>query len=350
MNLDDIERFPEIDTQGVIQQIDSLPEQLGEAWRLGFSLPLPQVRDIKAVILAGMGGSSIGAEMVSLLVMEHCPVPVIVLRDYDLPAWANDRRTLVVLSSHSGNTEETLSVFDQALKNKCQIITISTGGKLHDFAESAGLPAWKFNHQGQPRTAIAFSFGILMALFTRLGLIEDKAEELAAAVNAMTEQREVLSASNPIRSNPAKRMAGQMVGRNVTFFGAGLMGAVARRWKGQINENAKALANFEVLPEADHNTVTGIYFPPEEVEHTMALFLLSSSDHPRNKLRLELTRQTMMLEGINTDSYLAIGETKIEQLWRAIQFGDYVSYYLAMSYEVDPAVTPAIDNLKQSLQ
>jgi glucose/mannose-6-phosphate isomerase len=349
MNLDDTTKIAEIDTQGILQQIDSLPEQLNSAWKLGFDLPLVRMEEIQNVVLAGMGGSSIGAELMSSLIVDRCPVPVMVLRDYDLPAFTKGSGSLVVLTSFSGNTEETLSAFNQAVQNHCQIVTISTGGRLHELAETGGFAAWKFTHQGPPRSSIAFSFGLLMALFTRLGLVADATSEISAAIIAMSEQRELLSAASPVSNNPAKRLAGQMVGRSVTIFGAGHMAAVARRWKGQINENAKSLANFEVLPEADHNAITGIYFPSQEVEHLMALFLGSSSDHPRNKLRMHLTRQTMMLEGINTDTFIATGASKIEQIWRAVQFGDYVSYYLALCCDVDPAITPGIDNLKQSL-
>lgn len=350
MNLDNTEEFVAIDPQNMLGQIERLPEMLEEAWSLGFSFPLPEMGEIQAVVLAGMGGSAIGAELVTALVAERCAVPVFVHRDYGLPAWAKGRGVLVVLSSHSGNTEETLSAFKQALYEQCQIVTLTTGGKLHDLAEKSGLPAWKFVHEGQPRAAVAYSFGLLMALFTRLGLIADVQEEIFASVAAMKELRKQLGAASPVLANPAKRLAGQMVGRTVTIFGAGHMAAVARRWKGQINEIAKALANFEALPEADHNTITGIYFPPEEIEHSLALFLCSSSDHPRNKMRLDLTRQTLMVEGLNTDSYLAKGASKMEQLWRAVQFGDYTAYYLAMCYEVDPSVTPAIDVLKQTMK
>lgn len=350
MNLDEFEKFAELDPQGMLAQIDSLPEMLAETWALGLKLPLPQMGEIQSVVLAGMGGSAIGAELVASVVADRCPVPVCVHRDYDLPGWARGRGTLVVLSSHSGNTEETLSAFNLAIHNQCQIVTITTGGKLHELAESSGLPAWKFVHKGQPRAAVAYSFALLMALFTRLGLIADVQPEILAAVTAMKEQREKLKAASPVNANPAKRQAGQMMGRSVTIFGAGHMAAVARRWKGQINEVAKALANFEAIPEADHNAITGMYFPPEETERWMAMFLKSAADHPRNQIRLDLTRQAMMVEGINTDSYLATGKSKIEQLWRAIQFGDYTAYYLAMCYEVDPSITPAIDGLKQAMK
>lgn len=349
MNLDQYEKFKEIDTSGMLTEIDRLPEQLEEAWALGLDQPLPRFSEIKSVVVAGMGGSAIGADLLVSCIADVCLVPVVVHRDYDLPAWVRKKNTLVVLSSHSGNTEETLSAYDQALKAGCQMVVISTGGKLLQKARKDGLPAWVFSHAGQPRAAVGFSFGLLLALFMRLGLIPNAEQEVRDAIAAMKQEREVLKAECPVKDNPAKRYAGQMVGRSVTTFGAGHMASVARRWKCQMNEVAKAIASFEFLPEADHNTLAGICHPQEQTEKLMAIYLASDSDLPRNALRLELTKQTMMVEGINTDTYTAHGKSKIEQLWRGIQFGDYVSYYLAMAYEVDPTTIPPITNLKQMM-
>lgn len=349
MNLDNAKKFSSLDPDEMLAQIDHLPEQLEEAWTLGLSQSLPQMGKVNAVVIAGMGGSAIGADLLAAAISDTCPVPVIVHRDYGLPAWAKGRGTLAVLSSHSGNTEETLSAFDQAVQTHCQIVTVSTGGKLLDKAQKSGLPAWSFKHSGQPRAAVGFSFGLLLALFTRLGLIGDVEANVKSSIAAMVEEREHLNAESPLSTNPAKRLAGQMVGRYVTFFGAGAMVPVARRWKCQINEVAKTIAAFEALPEADHNTLAGINFPQNAIEQAMAFFICSESDSPRNALRMEMTRQTMMVEGINTDSYLATGSSRIEQLWRAVQFGDYAAYYLAMAYEIDPTAIPSITALKQAM-
>ncbi len=347
MNLDQFDKFHGLDPENMLAEIDHLPEQLEEAWNLGFTQPLAHMDEITAVVIAGMGGSAIGADLLAATVADICPIPVLVQRDYGLPAWARNSHTLVVLSSHSGNTEETLSAFDSAIKSNCQMLAITTGGKLQAIMQAADLPVWAFTHNGQPRAAVGYSYGLLLALFVRLGLIPNIEKDVQDAVLAMKTERETLKAQSPVRSNPAKRLAGQMVGRYVTVFGAGHMATAARRWKCQINEVAKALAAYEPLPEADHNTLAGIFSPPEQVGKQMALFLHAESDHPRNALRLKFTQETMMVEGINTDAFTAKGKSKIEQLWRAIQFGDYTAYYLAMAYDTDPTAIPPITNLKQ---
>ena len=150
--------------------------------------------------------------------------------------------------------------------------------------------------------------------------------------------------------NPAKRYAGQLMGRWVTVVGSGLMSTVSRRWKGQVNEVAKAGANFEFIPEADHNTLAGTMNPEETLNaHTMTIFLCSPSDHPRNRLRMDLTRKAFMLEGMNTDVIEARGHTPLAHMWTTILFGDYMAYYLAMAYGVDPTPIKALVDFKAAM-
>jgi glucose/mannose-6-phosphate isomerase len=160
-----------------------------------------------------------------------------------------------------------------------------------------------------------------------------------------------LVASVPVVHNPSKRYGGQLVGRWVSVYGAGLLAPVARRWKGQINELAKAAANFEFLPEADHNAFAALINPPDLLmPRTMTLFLRCAADHPRNRLRQEQTRQGFMLEGLNVDGYEARGEGPLAQMWTAIHFGDYMAFYLAIAYQVDPTPVDALQNLKAALK
>ncbi|MEW6029250.1 MAG: bifunctional phosphoglucose/phosphomannose isomerase [Chloroflexota bacterium] len=358
MNLDDLDLFKRLDRQDMLGHINGLPDQLASAWELGLKQPLPDWKDIRQVVIAGMGGSAIGADLLAAYVASFSPVPVTVHRDYGLPFWARGPETLVVASSHSGNTEETLDSFAAALKNNCRVMAICTGGKLAGEAKQAearaersrSIPVWTFVHTGQPRTAVGFSFGLLLALFFRLGFIADQSELIAGAVAAVKKSAEKLTPEIPAALNPAKRYAGQLVGRWVTFFGAGLLAPVARRMKGQVNEVAKAGANFEVLPEADHNTLAGLVNPSQVLmPHTMNLFLRAPSDHRRNRLRIDITKKTFMVEGLNTDFLDARGDSPLAHMWTLILFGDYMAYYLAMAYGVDPTPVDALVSLKEAL-
>lgn len=349
-NLDDLSIYATLDPQGMGDEIDALPSQLETAWRLGSTLELPVLRrPLKNVLIAGMGGSAIGGELVAAYLAPKSRVPIFVHRDYGLPAWV-DEGTLVVASSHSGNTEETSDAFDAALRQGAQVVVLCTGGELAQRAQAQGLPLWQFKHKGQPRAAVGFSFGLLLALLTRLGLAPDPTAELEAALRTMREQQEELRREVPVVRNPAKRQAGQLLGRWVHVLAAGSLAPVARRWKTQINELAKAGASFEVLPEADHNTLAGVWYPQNLQPLGIHLFIQGRGEHPRNRLRLELTRQAFMLEGLNTDLYQAKGESVLENMWSAIHFGDYMAYYLAIAYGVDPTPVEMLENFKRSMK
>lgn len=350
MRLDAYADFSKIDKQGMMDQIDGLPDQLQNAWDLGMRQPLPDWSGVQQVVIAGMGGSAIGADLLASYAEAAGSVPVIVHRDYNLPAWANGPKTLMIASSHSGDTEETLSGFEAAAKQGCRRLAITTGGKLAQAAEASSTPMWTFEHEGQPRAAVGFSFGLLLAVFARLKLLPDPAAELKGAVEAMREQQKSLLANVPPANNPAKRMAGQLMGRWVTVIGSGVLAPVARRWKGQCSEIAKSWAQFEYLPEADHNTLAGINNPEELLSQMMVIFLRSGSDHPRNHLRAELTRKSFMLQGLGTDFVDARGDSPLAHLWTTLHFGDYTAYYLAMSYEVDPTPVESIENFKAEMK
>ncbi len=350
MNLDDVKAFKELDPQDMLSEIDGLPDQLMQAWEFGKGLSLPAWKGISRVLIAGMGGSAIGADLLAAYVAPHCSIPVIVHRDYDVPGWAKGEETLVIAASHSGNTEETLSAFDAASESGCRILAISTGGKLAAAAEDTGAALWLFDHKGQPRAAVGFSFGLLLAAFTQLDLIPNPEAELKDAISAMKLQQKHLTVDIPAMENPAKRLAGQCYGRWVTVLGADFLAPVARRWKGQISELAKALAQFEFLPEANHNTSAGVVNPADAISKTMVLFLRAKSYHPRNELRTNLTKEIFMLEGLGTDFFNAQGDTPLAQLWTTLHFGDYCAYYLAMAYGVDPTPVEAIEGLKTRMK
>ncbi len=350
MNLDNHLSFPQRDPQDMLSAIDGLPAQLQTAWELGHTQPLPPGEGIRRVIIAGMGGSAIGADLLAAYAAPLCRVPVFVHRNYDLPAWARGPETLLIASSHSGNTEETLSAFRRGVENQCTLLAVSTGGKLSALAQEHGATLWRFEHRGQPRAAVGYSFGLLLAAFTRLGLLPDPSAALAEAVQVMRAQQQDLKAEVPVVHNPAKRMAGQLYGRWVAVFGADILEPVARRWKGQLSEVAKAWGQFEALPEANHNTLAGLVNPEDALTRTFALFLRAGSYHPRNQKRTSLTRQIMMLEGLNTDFVDARGQGRLAQQWSMLHFGDYTAYYLAMSYDVDPTPVEAIEGFKAQMK
>ncbi|MFC2064624.1 bifunctional phosphoglucose/phosphomannose isomerase [Chloroflexota bacterium] len=349
MNLDDSQSIHQFDNSNMLAEIEGLPDQLKFAWELGLRCPLPEWQGIQRVIIAGMGGSAIGADLLIGYISPFCQLPVFIHRDYNLPAWAFGQETLLIASSHSGNTEETLDAFENGIHNGCRIMAVTTGGKLAARADETGVPCWKFEHKGQPRAAVGFSFGLLLAAFTKLGFIPNQARKLSEAVDAMQDQQKELLADISASLNPAKRLAGQLVGRWVNVIGAGMLAPVARRWKGQINELAKCGAGFDTLPEANHNSLAALVNPEETLSRIATVFIKAASDHPRNQLRSRLTQKIYMLEGMNTNDFIAPGKNPLAQQWTALHFGDFMSFYLAMAYQVDPSPVKAIMDLKAQL-
>jgi glucose/mannose-6-phosphate isomerase len=348
--LDEPENFKNLDPLDMLGYINQLPEQLQAAWELGREYPLPEVNQVNRIIIAGMGGSAIGGDLLASYVMPLAKVPIMVWRNYDLPAYASDSQTLVITSSHSGNTEETLSAFERALERGATVMAVTTGGTLAEAATNAGAPVWRFEHDGQPRAAVGFSFGLLLSALDRMGFIEFDEDEVDETVTAMRDQMGTIGAEVPVTSNLAKRVAGQFMDRWPTIIGSEFLSPVARRWRTQIAEIPKAVAQFEELPEADHNMIEGVQHPESLFGPTMVVFLRSTLNHPRNLKRLEATRSTLMVEGFNTDILEAQGQSRLAHQWTSLHLGDYVAYYLAMAYGTDPTPVPIMQDLKQRLK
>jgi glucose/mannose-6-phosphate isomerase len=350
MNLNSPDQFINIDPDNILQAIQGLPDQLSNAYQKGRQFPLPDNKDFSRIVIAGMGGSAIGADLLYSFIYSNLEIPLHIIRDYHLPHWAQGESCLVVCSSHSGNTEETNSILADAIKNDCITMIVSTGGKIVETASANGLPVWKYDHKGQPRAAVGWSFGLLLKLFERLSLIPDQSEALQTAVEAMSDSKKEIDADVQIALNPAKRMAGQLVNQYVAVFGAEHLSPVARRWKTQINELAKCWCQFELIPEADHNTLAGVIQPEKMLPKIFSLFLQSENYHPRNNKRIDLTFTEFMVAGICTDKISFSAENRLTEMWKAIIFGDYLAYYLAMLYEMDPTPVDAIESLKVQMR
>lgn len=351
MNLDDLSLLPRLDPQNTLTDLAALPDDLDSAWKQGQILPLPHnFSTIRQVVVPAVGAAALAADLLSAFAAETCPVPVLVHRDYGLPAFANHPETLVVVCAVAGDEEELLAAFETALSRGCSVLVISPSGVLTERAITAGVPVWSFAPRNLPSMAVACVFGLLLALFQRLGWVPDPSASLSETLTALREQAQNLAPDVPAALNPAKRYAGQLVGRWVTVFGAGLLAPVARHWKTQINEMAKAPASFEILPEADHNALAALINPADLLQsRTLVMFLMSPSDHPRNRLRSEFTRQVFMLEGANTDFYMAKGNSPLAQLWTALHFGNYLAWYLALAYQTNPAAAQTLAQVKEAL-
>ena len=349
MILDDIALMSSLDQQGMRKHVEALPEQCRDAWEQGMALDLPSdMGRAKSVVIAGMGGSAIGGDLVQRLLVGRAGVPVWVERGYSMPAWVGSD-TLVIASSYSGNTEETLSAFADAGHKGAMRLAITTGGKLKAEAENAGVPVVTISYQSPPRGALGYSFALILASLVRVGLAPDMSDEMEEAIDVMDAWRGEIELEVPTPRNEAKKLAQEISGRMPMVLAGPTLASVARRWKGQFNENAKVWAQFDELPEWDHNGILGMRFPQDAADRTYVIYLNAPADLERIKMRWEISKSLMKKHGIRTHTVIARGESALAQVLGSIHFGDFVSLYLAFLNGVNPTEMAAIEDLKKEL-
>jgi glucose/mannose-6-phosphate isomerase len=350
IDLNDVKAIRAADAHDMLGHVANLPQQLIDGWAAAEAIDLPlSFREIDRVLVAGMGGLASGGALFAALVASECPLPITVVRDYELPAYAHGAHTLVITISYSGDTEETLAVFEQAQVRGCQSLSLASNGQLLERAKKQAVPVMRIDYQSVSRAALGWSLAPLLNLSSRLGWthhFEDDLEETARVAREWTAN---LSADSPVMRNLAKREAGQLMGRMVSVWGAGIFAEVARRWRAQIALNARTWAACEALPDANHHAIAGLDWPDGFASRVMALFLTGQADHPCNARRAQLTRQGYMLAGCNTDLITARGTSALAQMVSLVLLGDFVSVYLALLHGVDPAQTSALADFKVAL-
>jgi glucose/mannose-6-phosphate isomerase len=348
ITLDDPAALARIDVSDMLGKVQALPRQLVQGHRIGAAATLePRYRDVDAVLVLAMGGSAIGSDVVAGIAGSRLRVPLIVQRDYELPSWANDR-TLVVAASHSGETVETLHAAAQARAAGLPLVVISTGGELSRQATEAGTPLLRYPAGGQPRAAIGFGVGILHELLVSAGLISDP-DPVGPAVQTLDALLERNAPAVETDANPAKQLAWAMFGRIPVVYGAGPMAPVARRWKTQLNENAKSWAMVEPMPEANHNAIEGS-LNPRELSDAPYVVQVRDPDEPTEiAARYKVVEELLGERATNRSAVWGEGPSMMARVLSALTFGDLVSVYLAILYQTDPTPVTLLAMLKERL-
>ena len=345
-HLDDPATYRKLDPSQFFQRLRDLPSQFPRVEGAVAQLRLPpKLGKAHRVLVVGMGGSAIGGELLADVAAYEGSVPVIVWRDYDLPHWVDDR-TLVLVCSHSGRTQESLSGFRRAMTLKAPVVVMTGGEVLARESQQAGLPVVPFDYQGEPRSGIGYSFLGPLLLLQRLGLMapgtRDQWTEMRREVAAMTT---AIGEDVPAEHNEAKSLALKMHQRLPVVYGGGILAGVARRWKTQLNENAKSWAVAETLPEAHHNTVEGRL--PLSLGQQVYGVLLQPCNQQRLSVRYEATAELFTQRGVDFTKVAAHGTSPLSQIMTTVVLGDYASCYLAMLNGVDPSPVHAIDSMRQ---
>lgn len=339
--LDDPKYIAQFDRSNALAVIAGQGEQL----RQQYEFDLPEVTDLHQIVLTGMGGSALAAEFVRAWLADRLPVPLEIVRGYELPAYV-DEHSLVVVSSYSGNTEETLACLEQAKQRKAGIVIMTAGGTLAQQAEEFSF--LKIPHSvSQPRMAVFYGVKALATLVERLGLVEGLTDELeTAAVWLLHEATDFIS-SVPEADNAAKQIATKLVGHPVVVYGGPLLAMPALKWKINVNENAKNQAFYYALPEFNHNEFIGWSHPKDSLLRVVEL--QSSLDSDRIKKRFEISNR--LLSGSMPAPIVveAQGETRLQQMLWTMLLGDFTSAYLAFLNQVDPEPVALVEKLKKEL-
>jgi len=344
-----------VDPSDMMGAVLSLPEQCDRAKQFAAAADLGALagKRFANVVIAGMGGSAIGGDLLRSIFEPHLEMPVAVSRDYHLPGYVG-RETLVVTASYSGNTEETLASYDAARKVGAALLAVTTGGELAARAARDGVPTIAIPGGLQPRAAIGYGFVPLMVAAGRLGLMSERllgdTDEMIAVLTGV---RDECNPEVPQANNRAKALAAQWAGSIPVIFGSQAeRGAVAYRWKTQINENAKAFAAAGVLPELDHNEVVGWsgHGVQARPEHTLSVvFLRDESESEQIRKRAELTKQIVEKRAARVTEVWPSGESVLARAMSLVYVGDFASCYLAYVYGEDPTPVKIIDWLKSEL-
>lgn len=350
--LNDVEKIRAVDPGNMYNCIFDLPEQMENAIRIGTqaNIRASDFTEIKNIVVVGMGGSAIGGDLARTFLASKLQIPFQVCRNYVVPEYVDDE-TLVVASSYSGNTEETLAALDDALNRKAMIVAISTGGLLSDVSEVNDFPLMVVPSGFQPRAALGYSFVPLLIFLEKIGLIKNVADELNRVIGQLKNLREDYIEDVPVDSNPAKRLAEQIHGRiAIVYSGPTLTDAVALRWKGQICENAKNLAFANHYAEFNHNELVGWSETVEKhKDQLIVIQLRDRDDHPQIVKRMDIVKGLIEERGIQVVDVESRGDSSLTRMFSLIQLGDFVSYYLAVLNEVDPTPVKVIETLKGML-
>lgn len=342
--LDDVKGVAALDRAGMLDAVGSMPEHLSEGHRLGRAAGRWEQAPC-SVVVCGLGGSAIGGDALRAWLATG-PGPMCeVVRGYSLPGHV-DGDSLVIVASYSGNTEETLGMFDDAVAKGANVVTVSSGGRLAEMSESASVPSVRVPSGMVPRASFGYMFGAMLGVAERAG-VAPSSKQVGESLSVMDEVIRTSGAEVPTVENPAKRLAHELHGRVPVIVGHGISAPVARRWATQMNENAKSLAFSSEIPEMDHNEIVPWAADPRS-QGFSAVFLDHGFADRRMARRIGATVD-IVRERSSTHVVKAIGRSPLAQMMSLVLTGDYTSVYAAVLRGEDPSTTEPIERLKAVL-
>jgi len=339
-----------IDSSNMLKEIESLPEQIEHCIKIfdNFKSNIKNFSEINSIVLVGMGGSAIGGDIINSIISEKLKVPFQVIRDYNLPGWV-DKNTLVFCVSYSGNTEETISCFNDAVKKKSKIVGITSGGKLFQSINELGLDLILIPKNKPPRASIGYLSIPTLLFLEENGLIDSSSKK--DLLTTSKKLRDLSKLFNKMEeNNPIYSLAKKIFKTIPVIYGDfRYTNSIALRWRGQIQENSKMIAFHNSLPEMNHNEIVGYVNNEELFNQITIIWLKEKKYHPRINLRQKFSFE-LLSEKISSQFEIdSKGESFIERLFYLVFWGDWLSYWLAILQETDPTPVVRIEELKKKL-
>lgn len=346
MNFRDASEVRRRDPSGMLDLIRRLPDMCAEAWRLSPEPAFSSTRPT-AIVALGMGGSGIGGDLLRAVAHAEAPVPVVAVKDYRAPGFLSST-SLVFVCSYSGNTEETLTAYDQAAAKGAPCVVVTSGGDLLRAARDRGHPAVVVPKGLPPRAALAYLFLPMLAILSAARITRAFDDEMREAVEILKAIADRLGPDRP--SNQAQRLAERLAGRiPVVYSASPFLEPAAQRWKDQFNENAKTFAAWNTFPELNHNETVGWGMDEALARSIHVIILRDRAEPPRLAQRVAITKDLAFRRAAGVDEIQSEGEGKLARLLSSIMTGDMTSWYLAVLRGVDPTPVPVIDELKKRL-
>jgi glucose/mannose-6-phosphate isomerase len=347
--LDDPKAMMLSDPGGMSALLAGFGRQLEEALKMELKVEIPFSEGIRNILICGMGGSAIGGDFLRAYLGADLKIPLYVNRKHSLPGFAGPS-TLAFICSYSGDTQETLSAFHEALEARCSMVCWTSNGQLLELAEQHGLPCVRVPPGRPPRTSLGYSTVPLLRVLARLGLVSDRSQEVEGALKGVRSGIEAYRLESPVTENQAKQLALKVHGKIPLIYGSqDRLDVMASRWRGQFAENGKQLGYSSALPEMNHNEIVGWEHPSDVLERLIPIFLRDQDDHPEIQMRMELTKEALSNKAGPVVEYWSQGESWMDRLWSLILLGDYASLYLAFLNKEDPVSVEAIDDFKARL-
>lgn len=344
----------ELDPQNILKSIEMLGDQVQDVWEAAQSVHFgADYQDITNVVVCGMGGSALGTHVIQTVFKDELKVPVIIAPDYTVPTFVNEK-TLVIASSYSGTTEETLSAVADAKRKGAKIAGITSGGKLAEFLQHNNYPALVFkttyNPSNSPRMALGYSVFGQIALFAQAGLLKIDQAQLQEVLETLAQVHLECSIHVDQETNPAKILAFHLLDRIPVITVSEHLEGVAHVFSNQLNENAKTYAEFRTIPEINHHLMEGLQFPSHNDQGLFFVTLHSKLYEASNQRRMDLTEEVLEQNNIEYLTHQLRSSTKLSQAFELLLFGSYTSVYLAFLNNQNPTPNPWVDWFKSELK